>query len=295
MLDAANERVRANEVGEDRPALEALGNLQPAFVPRRGPVRSTRNMRGHRFGAGTAKLRAGQVPAYLEDKYWWAYLRPGSLKVFDHTVVVSAILWGCYRQLKRAAFVELEPGQKVLQAACVYGDFSIHLAKVLGAEGRLDIVDIVPLQVANCRRKLREFPHVRVRRADAAAPGGGPYDVVYSFFLLHELPDLKKRTVVDGLLANVAPGGKVVFVDYHGPGRRHPLRALMGIVFDRLEPFAKALWRREISSFATTGEEFTWRKETYFGGLYQKVVATRRELSTAGAGRPSNPFTQIGT
>jgi ubiquinone/menaquinone biosynthesis C-methylase UbiE len=219
--------------------------------------------------------QAGQLPAYLEDNYWWAYLRPASLKVFDHTLVVSAILWGCYRRLKQAAFVELKPGQKVLQAACVYGDFSSRLAKLLGAEGGLDIVDIAPIQAANCRRKLREFSHAQVRVADAAEPGGGPYDVVFCFFLLHELPDYHKRRVVDALLNSVTPGGKVVFIDYHEPDRRHPLKALMGIVFDYLEPFAKALWRSGISSFATPTENFTWRKETYFGGLYQKVVAER--------------------
>ena len=219
------------------------------------------------------------MPAYLEDNYWWAYLRPASLKVFDHTPVVSAILWGCYKRLKRAAFVELIPGQKVLQAACVYGDFSSHLARLLGAEGGLDIVDIAPIQVANCRRKLREFSHAQVRVADAAEPGGGPYDVVFCFFLLHELPDYHKGSVVDALLNCVTPGGKVVFIDYHGPDRLHPLRALMGIVFDCLEPFAKTLWRSEISNFATSAEKFTWQKETYFGGLYQKVVAERREPS----------------
>jgi hypothetical protein len=42
-----------------------------------------------------------------------------------------------------------------------------------------------------------------------------------------------------------------------------------------LKPFAKALWRHEISSFASTPEGFHWRKETYFGGLFQKVVAER--------------------
>jgi SAM-dependent methyltransferase len=216
----------------------------------------------------------GHLPAYLEDHYRWAYLRPASLRVFDHTPVVSLILWGCYGRLKRAAFAELEAGRKILQAACVYGDFSPRLAAHIGPEGRLDVVDIVPLQVANCRRKLRRFDHARVSVADAAAPGDGLYDVVFCFFLLHELPDDRKRRVVDALLWRLAPGGKVVFVDYHRPDRRHPLRPLMGLVFDWLEPFAKTLWRREISSFATG--EFTWRKQTYFGGLYQKVVAERR-------------------
>ena len=246
---------------------------------RNRPIKFSKK-RLNRFGAGSAKsvphAQARQLPAYLEDNYWWAYLRPASLKVFDHTPVVSAILWGCYRRLKQAAFVELKPGEKVLQAACVYGDFSPHLARLLGAEGRLDIVDIAPIQIENCRRKLGRFPHARVRVADAAEPGGGPYDVVCCFFLLHELPDGHKREVIDGLLSSLAPGGKVVFVDYHMPAPFHPLKGPTSFVFSCLEPFAKALWYREISSFATMAEQFAWRKETFFGGLFQKVVAEYR-------------------
>lgn len=249
--------------GATRPAFRSsievgssgLGDLREGPAPRPRPVR---------------------LPAYLEDHYWWAYLRPASLTVFDHTPVVSMILWGYFRRLKEVLFAELRPGQTVLQAACVYGDFSLQLARVLGARGRLDVVDIAPIQVANCQRKLSKLDNARARVADAAAPGCGPYDAVCCFFLLHELPDDYKREVVDGLLNSVGPGGKVVFIDYHRPDRRHPLRRPTGAVFDLLEPFAKALWLHEIASFATAAEQFTWRKETYFGGLYQKVVAEGR-------------------
>ena len=99
-----------------------------------------------------------EIPDYLEENYWWAYLRPASLKVFDHTPVVSAILWGYYRRLKRAAFVELDPGQKVLQAACVYGDFSPRLAKLLGAEGRLEFIVVSLLALGTWGRRHKVAP-----------------------------------------------------------------------------------------------------------------------------------------
>ena len=91
-----------------------------------------------------------EVPTYLRRYYWWAYLRPAALRIFDHTPVVSAILWGGYGRLKRATFAEIGAGDRVLQAACVYGDFSRDLAKLVGNHGHLDVVDVVPLQVANC-------------------------------------------------------------------------------------------------------------------------------------------------
>jgi hypothetical protein len=119
---------------------------------------------------------------------------------------------------------------------------------------------------------------VRVRLADAATPGGGIYDSVCCFFLLHEIPDDHKRAVVDGLLAKVPPKGKAVFVDYHQTVPVHPLRMVMGMVFRWLEPYATGLIKREISDFATNREDFSWRKKTYFGGLYQKVVAVRKPV-----------------
>lgn len=215
------------------------------------------------------------LPAYLVDTYTWAYLRPANIMLLDNTFVVSAILWGNFRRLVRLACEEFAVGQRILQAASVYGDLSARLAGTVGLAGHLDVVDIAPVQVEHCRRKLASFPQSRVRVADAAAPGGGLYDGVCCFFLLHEVPDGHKRAVVDGLLNSVRPGGKVVFVDYHQPVALHPMRPVMRVVFRWLEPFADGLVRRQIESFASSRNEYSWSKSTYFGGLYQKVVAVR--------------------
>ena len=217
-----------------------------------------------------------RLPDYLVKTYTWAYLKPASIVLLDNSLVVTSILWGNFRKLVQAACSEFRSGQSVLQAASVYGSFSADLAEVVGRDGRLDIIDIAPLQVANSRRKLKDYPQARVRLADAASPGGGIYDSVCCFFLLHEIPDDHKRAVVDGLLAKVPPEGKAVFVDYHQTIPVHPLRAVMGLVFRWLEPYASGLVKREIADFASERDGFTWRKKTYFGGLYQKVVAVRK-------------------
>ncbi len=216
------------------------------------------------------------VPGYLEQTYTWAYLRPSSVWLLDRPQVVNTILWGNYRRLLRAALAEMRPGQRVYQPACVYGDFSHRIAEFLGPNGHLDVGDVAPVQVENSRRKLRDCTNARVHLWDAAAPGPGGYDTVCCFFLLHEIPEAYKRRVVDHLLDAIEPDGKLVFVDYHGPRRGHPLKWLMSFINTILEPFAKALWDNEISSYASRKDEFTWTKQTYFGGLYQKVVAERR-------------------
>ena len=213
------------------------------------------------------------VPGYLKDIYAWAYLHPGNAARLDREAVVSLILWGNHGRLKRAVRSEFEPGQRVLQAAHVYGDLIPGLARRIGPRGRLEVIDIAPLQVALCAEKLRQYPWAAVRRADAREPCGGPYDGICCYFLLHELPWAWKRAVVDALLAEVAPCGKAVFVDYHRPRPWNPFGPVMATVFRRLEPYAREMWDNDISALASDPARFTWRKETYFGGLYQKVVA----------------------
>lgn len=59
------------------------------------------------------------------------------------------------------------------------------------------------------------------------------------------------------------------------PDEAQRVRFPMSLVFRWLEPFAKPLWHREISSFAPRPDGVTWRKTPHFGGLYQTVVASR--------------------
>ncbi|MBX3702725.1 MAG: rhodoquinone biosynthesis methyltransferase RquA [Steroidobacteraceae bacterium] len=216
------------------------------------------------------------LPDYLVDTYSWAYLQPRSLRLLDRHVVVNCILWGNYRRLVRAACREFAAGDRVLQAASVYGNLSSRLADKVGDRGFLDVIDIAPLQVTHCRQKLSGRANVRVRVADAGAAGAQDYDGVCCFFLLHEVPDLQKRRIVNALLAAVRPGGKVVFVDYHRPARWHPLRPVMALIFRFLEPFAAGLVSRSIQHFAESPQDFDWHQRTRFAGLYQVVVATRQ-------------------
>jgi hypothetical protein len=55
----------------------------------------------------------------------------------------------------------------------------------------------------------------------------------------------------------------------------HPLRYLFRPVLRALEPFALDLWQHELAQWlpdSVTPAQI--RKETYFGGIYQKLVIT---------------------
>lgn len=222
---------------------------------------------------------AAEVPVYLFSTYHWAYLNRTTLPWLDRMLVVSAILWGNAHRLMRSAVSEFLPGQRVLQAACVYGTFSRLLADQIGPTGHLEVVDVATLQIDNARRKLQDLAHVQVRQADLADAqclAADANDAVCCFFLLHEVPETVRRRIVDNLLASVRPGGKIVFTDYHQPHRWHPLRPIMALVFRWLEPFATSLFEASIESRSPRAHEFSWHKTTCFGGLYQKVVGIRR-------------------
>ena len=216
------------------------------------------------------------MPAYLRDVYDWAYLNPRNVDLLDRESIVFLILWGNNRRLKQSLLMEIDPDASVLQAAHVYGTLIPETAARLSRPVQLEVVDVSALQISKCRGKLQTFPQVDMQISDIATFRSTPRDLVSCFFLLHEVPGDYKRAVVNRLLEHVAPGGKAVFVDYHKPSRLHPLRGVMHLIWRKFEPFAMDLLDSEIETFADHACLFSWTKETYFGGLYQKVVATRR-------------------
>ena len=113
-----------------------------------------------------AEVDADQLmPDYMKNVYYWAYLNPRNVPLLDRNIVVNIILWFQHQKLQQAAFAELEPGKKVLVPASVYGDFCLNLARHLGSESELEILDIAPIQVKRCREKLASLPWVSVNRA----------------------------------------------------------------------------------------------------------------------------------
>jgi len=221
-----------------------------------------------------------QIPQYLEQIYWWAYVHPNAVRVFERQWLVNLILWGNYNKLRDAVFRELQVPVtgKVLQVACVYGDFTNMLARQLGPRGTLDVADVAPVQLDNLRRKIDGHPRVALHHQDSGdlAFTDASYDYVVLFFLLHEMPEaVRLRTVAEALRV-VKPGGKVVFVDYHCPGWFNPFRYVMMPILRWLEPFAMDLWRRDIADWVPSSlKPAHIDKLTYFGGLYQKVVIRR--------------------
>jgi ubiquinone/menaquinone biosynthesis C-methylase UbiE len=232
-------------------------------------------------GPELAAPRLMPIPRYLEQVYWWAYVHPKAVHLFEREWLVNLILFNNYGRLRDAALAELaQPDHAVvgrtLQVACVYGNLTPRLRDRLAPDATLDVLDILPVQLANLRGKLPADDRVALLHGDSSALAcpDAAYDQVLLFFLLHEQPETVRRATLAEALRVVRPGGKVVIVDYHRPAPLHPLRPLMHLVFRKLEPYAMDLWRSDVESFLPF-QPSSVEKRTYFGGLYQKLVLVR--------------------
>lgn len=221
------------------------------------------------------------VPEYLESTYWWAYTHPNAVKVFERQWLVNLILWGNFSRLRDLALDELSDAVNgnLLQVACVYGNFSEHLVRRLGPQGHLNIIDVAPVQIKNMHTKLQDKRQVTISQQDASQMhfDDACHDATIVFFLLHEMPLEVRRKTVSEALRVTKPGGKVVFVDYHRPVATNPFRYIMVPILTTLEPFAMDLWNGQIADWLPPNcQNLHIEKDTYFGGLYQKVVMTKR-------------------
>ena len=218
------------------------------------------------------------IPDYLQETYSWAYLHPKSFWFFEREWVVNLILWGNMKKLTNAVLdeMQLQSPSSVLQVACVYGDFSNRLATHLGkSQSKLSVVDVAPIQIRNVEKKLQAHDNVSVHHQDSTALSfpDNSFDETVVFFLLHEQPEHARRKTVAQAIRVTRPGGRVIFVDYHGPKRSNPMRYVMLPILATLEPFAMDLWRDELPAYMPEHikpEQIS--SDFYFGGLYQKVV-----------------------
>jgi ubiquinone/menaquinone biosynthesis C-methylase UbiE len=239
------------------------------------------------FSSGAAPAGDG-IPDYLQTHYWWAYIHPLGVRIFERQWLVNLILWGNYARLCDAALTALGaslPGS-TLQVACVYGDLTSRIGRrAAAADGTLDVVDVLPVQLRNLQDKLQDTLNdsrpagapARLMAMDSTRlqlPDGA-YDRALVFFLLHEQPASARRQTLCEAFRVVKPGGTVVIVDYARPRWWNPLRFLWRPVLAALEPFALDLWRDDISAWMPALRDGRATARRFFGGLYQMIVVNK--------------------
>ena len=112
-----------------------------------------------------------ETPGYLHKIYWWAYEHP--------LAGLSPGLWsgyqfyfaGNYDRLVNAVLDGFSDGLDgdTLQISCAYGKLTPRLESRLSEGGRLDVIDVLKVQLENVRRKLK-WPGERVRLSSVTRP-----------------------------------------------------------------------------------------------------------------------------
>ena len=106
------------------------------------------------FGQPVAPV---ETPGYLHKIYWWAYEHPLAVRFWDHGFLINFILLGNYDRLVDAVLDEFRDGLSgdTLQISCAYGKLTPRLEGRLNDGARLDVVDVLNVQLENVRKKLK--------------------------------------------------------------------------------------------------------------------------------------------
>ena len=219
--------------------------------------------------------KAVKTPAYVKEIYGPIYENIKVSRFLDDERIVTLMTFWQQNKLVADLVNEISTNSKVLQIGCTFGKQIEAVADKIGAYGKYTIVDVCEKQLERCKSKLI-YQKIDFQSYDGSKPFSEKYDTVICYMLLHELPPTTKSKVINNVLNCVEEGGKVIFVDYHNPSKWNVLRYIIK-PFNRLyQPFAESMWKQGIESYATYKEHFLWRKKTYFGKMYQKMVAVRQ-------------------
>lgn len=221
--------------------------------------------------------RAIAIPSYLQSVYWWAYVHPRAVRFFEREWLVNLILWGNYRRLCDAVLhgYGRRLDGRTLQVACAYGQLTPRLADCVQEDSLLEVIDVLPVQLDNLKRKLPHGARVQLHRMDSSALDydDAQFDRVLLFFLLHEQPQAVREKTIAEALRVVRPGGTLTVVDYADPGYLNPMRYIMTPILAWLEPFARDMWRHRVTDWLPQGAEVELVEERrFFGGLYQMLT-----------------------
>ena len=218
-----------------------------------------------------------KVPSYLIDVYNWAYIKPKNVKFLDNIIIYNTILFGNGFKLMKTFLKEIDINSNHLQIAHVYGPLVNKVLDKIGSKGHLTVLDAAPVQLEQAKKKIGPAKNVKYILQDAKDPFYGNFKTIGCYFLLHEVPDDVKVTILDNILDHVVNNNsKAIFVDYHRPSIFNPARFILSLINKTLEPFADTMWHNDIKDFTKRSDQFNWRKETYFFGTYQKVVVTKK-------------------
>ena len=231
------------------------------------------------------------LPTYLVKNYWWAYLSPVGVNLFDKSFLVNRILWGQYNQIAQDAIdlFSLKTNQHVAGISCAYGEFFPKLLHHENVE-KLLLFDVAPIQIKQIEKKvppktLATKCHLFLSNAEQIALGSDVIDTSVLFFLLHELPEQARIRVLTESLRITKSKGSIIIADYAPLSFQQHIFHRSKVcrnVFEKLEPCLANFWRidliEELESCAVKqNKKIVSIKEKYYLNHFYRLLELKIE------------------
>ena len=214
------------------------------------------------------------IPPYIKNIYSWLYLSPTFYSILDNSILLNLLTLGYHHILTEEVKKEITPHTHILQIGTTLGCQIDKVYSSVGMLGSYTIIDVIPKLLEISREKHLD-QRINFVHANATRTIKGEYDTIICYMLLHELPPYTRALVLNNIIKSLKPGGKAIFIDYHLPSSYNPLKYFIRAVNRLYQPFAERLWKSSIKELTPHAEKCTWSQQSYFGGVYQKVVATK--------------------
>lgn len=159
--------------------------------------------------------------------------------------------------------LSLRPGMTVADIGAGTGYFSWRIARQIGPTGRVLAVDVQPEMLVLLDREMgkRKVTNVRSVLGTTTDPNlpAGRVDLAVMVDVYHEFDH--PREMLAAIARSLAPGGRIVFVEYRGEDPAVPIKVMhkMSVAQIRREAEAAGLvWRETI-------ETLPWQHVVVFG------------------------------
>lgn len=223
-----------------------------------------------------------KLPAYISSVYNGLYMKGNLSKYLDSERFAKISTFGQYEKIKQSVLQEVKEMQNVLWVGNSWGNFMQDVARKISIQGSFDVVEAAPKQYSKLKEKLKNCSNAKVFLDDIEfyypkkSRKRVKYDLVIAYFLLHELPDQKKKRVIESLISLTTRSGKVLFVDYDKPKNFNLLKFPVLWVNRLIEPFAESLMTKGLKTFVQEPEKYIWDKDVFFGNMYQRTTIKRK-------------------
>lgn len=224
-------------------------------------------------------LKFDEIPPYMEVFSNKIYYKRSLCNILDDDRVAHLNNFYAQRKIVKDLLHDITKNAHVLQIGITFGEEISAVYGKVHKHGKFDIFDVSEVQVEMARERYEDY-NINIMNYNASLPWDEKYDVIICYNLLHELPLETRKKVMDNVLSSLTNGGKAIFVDFAEPEFWNPLKWPL-FLYNRLyRPFSESLWNEPLENFCSLKDKFRWNHSYYQGRLFQKVVATRKILSS---------------